>query len=184
MRTVKIDVDGVIRDMFDNMCHIYNDTFGENINISDIYDYDVDKVFKKIREKLRISAAEFFFDIHAKYLFLDSKPYQGVKETIERLIDNNYRVVIATWQYTLKNKQYTLDFLDRYNIPYDSICFTKDKWLINADWLIDDNPEFILDKREKAKNILINMPYNKNVLNTLRCDNLPQAVDIILSNNY
>ena len=31
MKIVKIDVDGVIRNMFDNMCDIYNKEFNENL---------------------------------------------------------------------------------------------------------------------------------------------------------
>ena len=53
--------------------------------------------------------------------------------------------------------------------------------MIQGDWLIDDNPEFIEDKRDKSKKILINMPYNKKVIPFLqRANNLQEAVDIIL----
>ena len=77
MNIVKIDVDGVIRNMFDNMCEIYNQRFKENKTVDDIWDYDVEKVFPKIKEELDISAAEYFFQLHAKELFLDNEPYEG-----------------------------------------------------------------------------------------------------------
>lgn len=183
MNIVKIDVDGVIRNMFDNMCDIYNKEFNENLTVNDIWDYDVEKVFPRIKEELNISAAEYFFQVHAKELFLDSEPYDGVKESIEKLRDNGYKIVIATWQYTLENKLYTLEFLDRYEIPYDDICFTKDKWMICADWMIDDNPEFILDDKDLSSHkILIQMPYNKNTKYGNYCvsENLLNAVNHIL----
>ena len=178
---IKIDVDGVIRNMFDSMCDVYNNEFNESLSVNDIFDYDVDVVFHRIKEELGINAAEFFFEQHAKELFLDSKPYNGVKEAIEKLMRNGHKVIIVTWQYTLENKLYTLMFLDKNNIPYDDICFTKDKWMIKSDWIIDDNPEFITDKREKSHKMLIKMPYNKGLrFEGLREKSLIKAVDSIL----
>ena len=72
-------------------------------------------------------------------------------------------------------------FLQKNKIPYDDICFTRDKWMIQGDWLIDDNPEFITDEREKSRKIMIRMPYNKNCdFFCTRANGLQEAVDIIL----
>ena len=128
-----------------------------------------------------MNAAEFFFEVHAKELFLDSEPYDGVKESLERLKKEGHKIIIATWQYTLNNKLFTLMFLEKNDIPYDDICFTRDKWMIKSDWMIDDNPEFIMDERDKSKKILIRMPYNKGIrMDATRCDNLKKAIDFIL----
>jgi 5'(3')-deoxyribonucleotidase len=178
---IKIDMDGVIRNIFDEMCTIYNNVFGTHLCVDDIFDYDVDAVFTKIKENIGISAADYFFKLYAYRLFYESNPYDGVKKAVEKLRDEGHKVVIVTWQYTLDNKLNTLRFLDRHNIPYDDICFTRDKWMIQGDWLIDDNPEFIEDERDKSKKILINMPYNKNMgIKAERADNLMKAVDIVL----
>ena len=59
---VKVDVDGVIRNMFDKMCSLYNVLFEDDKTVDDIKDYDVDKSFPKIKEKLGISANKFFFE--------------------------------------------------------------------------------------------------------------------------
>lgn len=178
---IKIDMDGVVRNIFDEMCIIYNNVFGTHLCVDDIFDYDVDVVFTKIRENIGISAADYFFKLYAYRLFYETNPYDGVKEALEKLRDEGHKVVIVTWQYTLDNKLNTLRFLDRHNIPYDDICFTKDKWMIQGDWLIDDNPEFITDERDKSRKIMINMPYNENMgIKAERADNLMEAVDIIL----
>ena len=178
---IKIDVDGVIRNMFDNMCEVYCNWFGDYLTVNDIFDYDVDKVFPKVRLNLGISAAEFFFRMHTKEVFLLSKPYYGVKEAIERLMMHGHKVVIATWQYTFENKINTLHFFEVNDIPYDDICFTKDKWMIKADWIIDDTPEFIIDERETAHKIMINMPYNKDIkYDCFRENSLNDAVETIL----
>ena len=178
---VKIDMDGVIRNIFDNMCDIYNTNFGTNITVDDIFDYDVEVVFPKIREKFGMSAADYFFKEKSVDIFLLSKPYDGVKEAVEKLRNNGHKVVIVTWQYTLDNKLRTLKFLDNNQIPYDDICFTRDKWMIQGDWIIDDNPEFIFDERETAHKMLIRMPYNKGIrFDGLREKSLKKAVNLIL----
>lgn len=180
---IKIDVDGVIRDIFTVMCKIYNEDFKENITVDNIFDYDVDKVFTKIKENWGISATEYFFEIHSKELFLFSKPYNDVKMAISELKKAGHKIIITTWQFTLMNKVNTLYFLSLNDIPYDDICFTKDKWLIKADWIIDDNPEFIYNEKENAKKILVNMPYNKDIdYDGIRVNNLKEAIKIILKN--
>jgi uncharacterized HAD superfamily protein len=178
---IKIDVDGVIRNINETMCKMYNDLFDENLTVEDMFDYDVEKVFKKFKEEYGMTAVDYFFNWSSKDVFLRSNPYDGVREAIQKLRDAGHKVVIVTWQFSLQNKYYTLLFFEKNKIPYDDICFTKDKWMIQGDWLIDDNPEFIEDKRDKSKKILINMPYNKKVLPFLqRANNLQEAVDIIL----
>jgi 5'(3')-deoxyribonucleotidase len=75
-------------------------------------------------------------------------------------------------------------FFEKNKIPYDDICFTRDKWMIQGDWLIDDNPEFITDERDKSRKIMINMPYNKNCdFSCDRAKDLQEAVDMILEQN-
>ena len=178
---IKIDVDGVIRNINETMCKMYNDLFDENLTVEDMFDYDVEKVFNKVKEKLGITAVDYFFDRSARSIFLNSNPYDGVREAIQKLRNAGHKVVVVTWQFSLENKYYTLLFFKKNKIPYDDICFTRDKWMIQGDWLIDDNPEFIEDKRDKSKKILINMPYNKKVIPFLqRANNLQEAVDIIL----
>lgn len=178
---IKIDVDGVIRNINEKMCKLYNELFDENLTNEDIFDYDVEKVFKKIKKILGCSAVQYFFDWCSEAVFLHSNPYDGVRDAIQRLMDAGHKVVIVTWQFNVRNKYNTLLFFERNNIPYDDICFTRDKWMIQGDWLIDDNPEFITDERDNSKKIMIKMPYNKdcNFFCTTAND-LQHAVDIIL----
>lgn len=178
---IKIDMDGVIRNINETMCEMYNGLFEENLTVEDIFDYDVDKTFKRIQEEMGMTACNYFFDLSSKEVFLNSSPYDGVREAILDLRHAGHKVVIVTWQYNLENKYNTLLFLQKNKIPYDDICFTRDKWMIQGDWLIDDNPEFIEDEREKSSKIMIRMPYNKNCkFFCTRANDLKEAVDIIL----
>jgi len=178
---IKIDVDGVIRDMMQAMCDVYNEDFDEHFTVEDIFDYDVEKVFPKIREKYNISASDYFFKRKSHSLLFLSGPCKGAKEAIERLKNAGHKIVIATWQFTLENKELTLFFFEHNHIPYDDICFTKDKWMIKSDWIIDDNPAFIIEERETSKKILVDMPYNRDcIFDGYRVNNLKEAVDVIL----
>lgn len=183
-KIVKIDVDGVIRDIISAMCKIYNEKFDGNLCAEDINDYDVNTNFHSIIEKTGRKPTEYFFIDHADKIFETvSKPFVGVKEAIDKLRKNGHKVVIVTWQFSLKNIKHTLDFLDVYDIKYDDICFTRDKWMIKGDYLIDDNPEFITDKRDKSKKIIVDTPYNRDVSDKyIRVNSLGEAVGYIIDN--
>lgn len=179
---IKIDVDGVIRDIISAMCKVYNERFGGNLNVSDIDDYDVNTNFPEIYKQTGRKPTEYFFTDNADLIFETvSLPFKGVKEAIDKLMDNGYKVVIVTWQFSLKNIKHTLDFLEMHGIRYNDICFTQDKWIVNGDYLIDDNPAFIMDDRDTSEKIVIDTPYNRNVPKTYtRCDSLKSAIKYIL----
>jgi len=183
--TVKIDVDGVIRDIITAMCQIYNDKFGGKLCPDDIDDYDINTNFVEIPKRTGMTPVDYFFREHADLIFeYVSQPFEGVKESIDELRNNGHKVVIVTWQFNLDNIMHTLRFLDMHCIKYDDICFTKDKWMIKGDYLIDDNPEFIMDKRDKSKKIIVDTPYNRNVSKKYkRVNSLKDAIVYIINNN-
>jgi len=174
---IKIDVDGVIRDLLRAMCEVFNDEFDKHVYPCDIKEYNVNEEpdFRIIKDKYpSITPHEYFFREHSRKVFLDDVyPLFGAKQAIDKLRENGHKVVIVTNQIGIKNKVYTLEFLNKNNIKYDDICFTADKWSINGDYLIDDNPEFLEDEREIAKKIIIDAPYNQG-----RCENVPRFNDL------
>lgn len=178
---IKIDVDGVIRNINKSMVDLYNRDFFDSIKVDDITEYDVDKVFPKIKKTLGITASDYFFKFNSNKIFLLSETYSKVRESIDLLRKNGHKVIIVTWQPVFRNKINTLYFLESNGIQYDDICFTKDKWMVQGDWLIDDNPEFITDERDESKKMMIKMPYNKDCnFPCNKANNLQEAVDIIL----
>lgn len=178
---IKIDVDGVIRNINKSMVDLYNRDFFDSLKVDDISEYDVEKVFPKIKKTLGITASDYFFKFNSNKIFLLSETYSKVRESIDLLRNNGHKVIIVTWQPVFRNKINTLYFLESNGIQYDDICFTKDKWMVQGDWLIDDNPEFITDERDESKKMMIKMPYNKECnFPCNRANNLQEAVDIIL----
>ena len=179
---VKIDMDGVIRDILTPMCNIYNDLCKESVQPKDINVYNVNEFFVKMWNEFLFKPSDHFFNYMADDVFLNkSKPYEGVREAILRLQENGFKVVIVTWQETLKNKLLALEFLDRYNIPYDDICFTRDKYMISGDVLIDDNPEFLDDPRDKSLKLCVEYAYNSHIRSALKVDSLEDAVELLLT---
>ena len=175
---IKIDVDGVIRNINKSMVDLYNSDFFDSIKVDDISEYDVEKVFPKIKKTLGITASDYFFKFNSNKIFLLSETYSKVRESIDLLRNNGHKVIIVTWQPVFRNKINTLYFLESNGIQYDDICFTKDKWMVQGDWLIDDNPEFITDERDESKKMMIKMPYNKDCnFPCNRANNLQEAVD-------
>ena len=162
---IKIDVDGVIRNISNPMCDLFNELTGSNMTPEDIRQYDVEKAFR-VEGKFpgATSAADYFFNVNAERVFGAGNKYgiyPGADEAIRMLRKDGYEIIICTWQTTLKNKIMTLEFLDSHGIEYDDIMFTRDKWRVAGDIIVDDNPEFLLDSREEAYPLIIDMPYNR-----------------------
>jgi 5'(3')-deoxyribonucleotidase len=158
---LKIDVDGVIRNIISTMIELYNKQFEENLTVSDIKDYNVNVSFPKCLSENSELASDFFFVDNAESVFLNSSPCNGAKDAIDMLHRAGHKVIICTWQNTFESKLFTLEFLEKNKIYYDDICFLKDKSLIKSDLIVDDNPEF-LDKDNSDKKICIEAPYNKD----------------------
>lgn len=174
---IKIDIDGVIRDMVSTMCNIYNREYHDHITPDDVTEYDVDKIFTKCGGK----AAEYFFDNKGVFVNRYSPIFDGAAEAIDKLRDAGHKIVIVSWQPLFDNKIDTLHFLKANKVHYDDIAFTKDKDSIKGDILIDDNPEFIEQCNDKEITFLINRPYNVNVdvKCTRRFDSLAECVDYL-----
>ena len=157
---IKIDVDGVIRDIFTPMVYVNNMLTGENKVVSDITEYDVAESFSGLgRDNREIS--DILFNKYGYKVFGEAKPYPGAKEAIDLLHDYGHRIVIATWQPILGNKVITLSWLDKYNIYYDDILFTDNKHNLNSDIIIDDNCAFLADDKSRYR-YSIQRPYNKD----------------------
>ena len=177
---IKIDIDGVLRDMLSSMISIYNETFKQNLTINQIEDYDIAKSFPAFQTTCR-DPYKFFFDEHEKWTILSPNPYDGVVFSMKKLHDKGHKLVIVTKQPSTASKKDTIEWLYMWDIPYDEIHFANEKWRIEGDILIDDNPEYLNEEREKSIKICINMPYNQGS-NGIRFKTFNDAADFIIDN--
>lgn len=178
---VKIDVDGVIRDIIGAMCKLYNKEFCEHYVPSNITNYNVDNYFPKVIEKYGVKPSYYYFIRRGEIIFKDMvKTFNRAKKSIELLKQHGHKVIIVTWQLNDDNKKFTKEFLDNNGILYDEIVFTKEKYSVNGDILIDDNPEFLTNNKETAIKICISRPYNKELIGIARANSLYDAVKLIV----
>lgn len=169
-KIIKIDVDGVLRNLLPKMCDIYNDYYEENITPNDILDFDLKNTFKKCDNPI-----DWFFNTHGSFVYLNSKQCFKAKEAMNILHNKGYYIIIVSDQPTNKQKEDTLEWLKENEIYYDSICFTNKKNIIIGNIVIDDNIDNLNMCNENTK-IIIDAPYNRIGCNYNRYNSLYEYV--------
>lgn len=170
-KIIKIDCDGVLRDLLTQMCNVYNEHYNESINPNDVIYFETEKIFTKCLEIDDIHPDEWLFQKNSYKLFLDSPVLPNVREALSLLREKGYYIIIVTNQVSLCNKIDTLMWLEDNGIYYNSIFFTNEKNLIKGDIIVDDNT-FNLNMCEGERKICINAPYNKDIEGYERYDSL------------
>jgi len=185
---IKIDLDGVIRDIVTPMCHVYNRDVphGTKVRPGDIVHYDVGVMFPQIAECEKYDGLcvrdIFFTGENARTVFLDrALIIPGSVEAIRRMMDAGHTVSIVTWQMNEDNIRYAIEFLSRHKVPYDEIMFTHAKEMVITDFAVDDNPEFLEPEGREVGKILIDAPYNKWYDRAVRKNSLADAAEYILT---
>ena len=86
---IKVDVDGVIRDLPSSLCQVYNQLNSEDAKTAlDMVYYDVNKSFPMIETLTGFTANEYFFVEKCTEVFREkAKPYNGVRQAMEKLIN-------------------------------------------------------------------------------------------------
>lgn len=154
-----IDVDDTLRDTSTRMLEIYNKEFNASLTVSDLKWYDVDASYPLVREKYGISGDEWFFDRMGDDLFLDAGILPGAKEAVD-ILSRYGKIIICTYQRSIDNKLQCVRWLDNHGIQYNGLVFTKDKYLVKGDVMIDDHLDNFWAS-ECGKGVLINMPFNE-----------------------
>lgn len=77
-------------------------------------------------------------------IFDHGDPFPGTREAIEKIKAAGHTIHIVTDRFFGKwggSQMATIGWLNRHNIPYDSLTFSADKALVNLDAMVDDRPE-------------------------------------------
>ena len=156
--TFAIDVDEVLRSLLKNMVALYNENFGENLDVNDVKDFVVENSFPKIYETTGISPSKWFFQDHGEELFVKGEAFPGIKRDLDVLRQYG-DVIIVTYQKTYQNKIDTLKWLEEHGLAPDGICFLKDKTLLHTTYLIDDN-DWNFAGSNADIGVLVTAPYN------------------------
>ena len=156
-----VDVDEVLRALVPGMIELYNKACSTNLKFEDVTEFKTEISFPLIEKMFNIPSSYFFFQKHGHDLFSNAPALPNIKEALD-ILRKQGKIVIVTYQKSLVNKIDCLEWLDKHQIYYDDICFLKDKTLLHADYLIDDN-HWNFQGSYVTNGILINAPYNKNI---------------------
>lgn len=153
---MKIDVDGVLRDIYPMIISCYDKEMGyeSKIKPSDIKSYILSKHFPRMGNK------EAFFIRNAKSIFLEAKPFKDYDKINE--ISRNHNILIVTDQLN-GLETLTLEWLNLWGIKYKDIFFTGDKEVVPGDILLDDNPRNILNTLDTSMKVIMDRPYNQDI---------------------
>lgn len=127
-----VDVDGVVRDVFKPIKAIYKAFYDPSFDTAvAMQDIDITKTMPLI------SDVNHFFLKFSKAIFYESQPYYNSANVINELYKDNIINFISA-QY--KGYEYlTSLWLNNHGFEYDNLVFTKDKSIVDADFLIDDS---------------------------------------------
>lgn len=172
-----VDCDEVLRQLLDKMLELYNANFTPKKTREEITDFVVENSFSELL-KQGISPSKWFFEDNSEALFLNALPFSNIAEDIKTLREYG-KVYILTYQKGVKNKTLTLQWLEKYGIEYDGILFTKDKTLVNGDYVIDDNDWNLIGTNTRNA-ILVDAPYNKdtdikNIISHSSCESVTRV---------
>jgi 5'(3')-deoxyribonucleotidase len=100
------------------------------------------------------------FAVMQRGLFREMRPIKDAPKVLRRLSSRDIRIRIITHRLFLKyahkeSVAQTIDWLDRWDIPYWDLCFMKDKRATGANIYIDDAPENILALREQGEKVIV-----------------------------
>jgi hypothetical protein len=101
------------------------------------------------------------FAVTQRQIFLTQPPIEGAPAALRRLgYHDAIRIRIITHRLYIKythemSVRHTVEWLEKYGIPYWDICFMKSKGEVGADLYIEDSEKNIEDLRNAGKDVLI-----------------------------
>ncbi|MGD9697596.1 5' nucleotidase, NT5C type [Acinetobacter sp.] len=157
-----MDVDGVLRNIVDQVLEINRLVFdpGSTASHDDINVWNIKKVLTKL------PPLNVLFHEHAKEIFENAQPYPLALESLMALKEQHeIHIVTAQEPYRF---QHTINWLEKYNIKYDSITFMVNgtKNHIHGDVMIDDGMHNLDDYKAAGANkqmrlICMDQPWNQ-----------------------
>jgi len=150
--TIKLDVDGVLRDCVTPLLDIYNKKHDDNVKYSEIKGWDIGQYLKKDEEYKN------YFTKYPEQIFRDAPMYNPNTVEILKSIQEKYKIHITTSQFK-GLEGHTVTWLHKHNIPYDYLSFAKDKNVVTGDILVDDGVHN-LEASNTETNICFTQPWN------------------------
>lgn len=159
---IGFDMDGVLADLVTEIIYKYNKKFSDNIiTHKDFVEWGFDE-YKAIKHPDVIW--NFVGNLDYSYVM----PMKRAVKVLEKLIIEGFDVYIITdafsWPNTLKSRYEWL--ISHFSFMKNNFIFTKNKHLVDVDYLIDDNIDTINKFNEYKINklklgVIYDAPYNQ-----------------------
>ena len=168
---LKVDIDGVLRDVISEVVSIHNQKYGSNITVDDIIDYHICKYVP------HIDNCRDFFKEHREQIFLHAKPYPDTINIINELYHQGFIIKIVSAQFPF-SKDLTTKWLENHNVCYHELHYTSEKEKIPGDVFIDDHYEYVIKSKDKYP-LLLSRPWNKHFKYPHRIENLKEVYNYL-----
>ena len=125
------------------------------------------------------------YAVSQRNIFRDMEPIENAPVVLRKLSRQGVRIRIITHRLYLKYSHHasitqTVDWLDKYDIPYWDICFMKDKSAVGADVYIDDSPLNVTNLRKQGCSTIVYSNSTNRDLPGPRADNWLEVERIVL----
>ena len=125
------------------------------------------------------------FAVIQRNMFEGLNPIPGAPAGLRRLSNANVRVRIITHRlfinfFHAQAVSQTINWLERYAIPYSDLCFMEEKTSVGAHLYIEDAPRNIERLRAEGNDTIIFSNSTNRDVNGLRADTWDEVVDIVL----
>ncbi|TGB02914.1 5' nucleotidase, NT5C type [Halobacillus salinus] len=175
MQRIAVDMDDVIAAPLPKHLQLFNQRYNDNISINDLQGRYLTELRPHLEKEILDLLAEPDF-------FRDLDVMEDSQEVLE-LLDREYDIFIVTAAMELPTSfsakyqwlEKHFSFLNKQNI-----VFCGDKSIVDADYLIDDNPKNL--EVFKGQGILFNSPYNSHVEEFKRVDNWKDIKSYFIDN--
>lgn len=173
---ILVDWDDCLNDLVDQLLILYEKRFGEHIDRESITNFDLSECLLAEQSSRLYS---LFID---EELWRNLKVQPGASKTLQQMIDDGHEVYIVT-ATDYRNVAWKMEWLQK-NFPFfpiQNVVITSQKYLLSADYLIDDNLDNL--RHGIYGRIVIDKPWNRNIHEDIydiqRATNLKEAYQII-----
>lgn len=164
MKRIAVDMDDVLADPLSKHLEIFNERYNENISVEDL----IGTYLTELRPHLQ---EEIMSILNERNFFCELRVMDGSQEVLKEL-SKHYEVFIVTAAMEMPTS-----FTSKYEwlkehfsfLNESHFVFCGDKSIVDADYLIDDNPKHF--RRFKGKGILFTSPYNGSETDYFRVNN-------------
>ncbi|MGW8179000.1 MAG: 5' nucleotidase, NT5C type [bacterium] len=107
--------------------------------------------------------------VDAGIIFAEGEPYEGCKETLDYLKSRGHSIHVITHRVGKHSLHNTIDWLDEYEIPRDTLTFAEDKTIVGVDLLIDDfKGNWKASIQQGIPCVIMDRPWNSHLTSAVR----------------